>query len=107
MNSDINVEHAAKIAELNDTYRQGLSFTITRGVQALDDLIGLIQAVRDYSDFNEGNDPYGEHDFGVLYWHNDKIFWKIDYYTPELKGWCDPLSPDCNRVLTIMLAEEY
>lgn len=107
MNSDINVEHAAKIAELNDKYRQGLSFTITRGVQALDDLIGLIQAVRDYSDFNGDNDPYGEHDFGVLYWHNDKIFWKIDYYTPELKGWCDPLDNRCTRVLTVMLAEEY
>lgn len=107
MNSDINVERAAKIAELNDKYRQGLSFTITRGVQVLDDLIGLIQAVRDYSDFNEGNDPHGEHDFGVLYWHNDKIFWKIDYYDEAYETWHSPLSPDCHRVLTIMLAEEY
>ena len=30
-----------------------------------------------------------------------------DYYDEDLKHWCDPLDPDCNRVLTIMLAEEY
>lgn len=108
MNSEeVDLVRADKIAELNDAYRRSLCFVITAGVRELDDLMGLVYAVRDFDDFNGGSDPYGEHDFGVLYWHNDKIFWKIDYYTPELKGWCDPLSPDCNRVLTIMLAEEY
>ena len=34
-------------------------------------------------------------------------FWKIDYYDEDLKHWCDPLDPDCNRVLTVMLAKEY
>ena len=37
----------------------------------------------------------------------EKIFWKIDYYDPELKGWCDPLAPQCRRVMTVMLASEY
>jgi len=46
-----------------------------------------------------------------------KFMWNIHLsvakkYTDNLredamKGWCDPLSPDCNRVLTIMRADEY
>ena len=57
--------------------------------------------------FVESNDPYGEHDFGSLNWEGHKIFWKIDYYDPAFKGWCSPLQPECERVLTVMLAEEY
>lgn len=104
----MQTENAVEIAKKNDMFRRSkLGITVTPGAQALEDLGGLIDEVCRFNDFTEDNDPYGEHDFGVLYWHNDKIYWKIDYYTPELKGWCDPLSPDCNRVLTIMLAEEY
>ena len=36
--------------------------------------------VRDYAEFNEDNDPYGEHDFGSLKVAGEKIFWRIDYY---------------------------
>lgn len=53
------------------------------------------------------NDPHGEHDFGSLTVAGKKVFWKIDYYQRDLSGWCDPLSPECRRVLTVMLAEEY
>ncbi|MGH7157810.1 MAG: DUF3768 domain-containing protein [Candidatus Saccharimonadales bacterium] len=35
------------------------------------------------------------------------MFWKIDYYDQELKYGEDPLSLDCRRVLTVMLASEY
>ncbi len=107
MNTDINQEAIAKIAKLNDEYRRGTKFTVTRGVQELVDFLGLIEAVRKYKNFNEDNDPYGEHDFGVLYWCAEKIFWKIDYYDELFEGWRDPLDPTCNRVLTILLAEEY
>ncbi len=99
---------AAEIAKLNDVFREhGLRFTITRGIQAMVDVLGVIEAVRGYADFNEDNDPYGEHDFGSFDWHGEKVFWKIDYYDQMLETWHSPLSPDCNRVLTIMLAEEY
>jgi hypothetical protein len=107
MNTDINQEAIAKIAKLNDEFRKGTHFTVTRGVQSLEDFLGLIEAVRVYKDFNEDNDPYGEHDFGGLNWYDEKIFWKIDYYDELCEGWRDPLDPTCNRVLTIMLAEEY
>jgi hypothetical protein len=64
-------------------------------------------AVRDYKKFNEDNDPYGERDFGSLVWFGEKVFWKIDYYNQALHAWEDPTSPTCQRVLTIMCADEY
>ena len=102
-------ETSAKIAALNDAHRQSMQgCTVTRGIVAMHDKANEVFAsVRDYTDFNEDNDPYGEHDFGSLEVAGERIFWKIDYYDEDLKNWCDPLSPDCRRVLTIMLSEEY
>ena len=96
-------------AELNDKYRQNMTgCTVTQGVAALAPLINdIFVRVRDFSEFTEDNDPYGEHDFGSFEAYAHKMFWKIDYYDENLKYWCDPLDPDCQRVLTIMLAEEY
>lgn len=100
---------SAKIASINDEFRRSMSgCTITRGVTALAPFMNeIFVKVRDFSEFTEDNDPYGEHDFGSFESGEHKLFWKIDYYDENLEKWCDPLSPDCNRVLTIMLAEEY
>ena len=54
--------------------------------------------VKNFDDFNESNDPYGEHDFGSFNHKGEEIFWKIDDYE-GMEGY--------NLVLTIMLAEEY
>lgn len=98
---------ATEIATRNDEFRKGYTFTITRGVQALPDVMDVIEMVRRFNDFTEDNDPYEEHDFGSFDCFGQKLFWKIDYYDQKLQNWCDPLSPDCNRVLTVMLSEEY
>lgn len=102
-------DRAAEIAALNDKHRRSMTgCTITRGVAALAPLMNdIFVRVRDFSKFTEDIDPYGEHDFGGFEILGNKIFWKIDYYDEELKAWCDPLSVECHRVLTIMLAEEY
>ena len=102
-------ETSAKIAAINDEYRRNMEgCTVTRGITAMgEDVNKIFVRVRDFTEFNEDNDPYGEHDFGSLTVSGVKIFWKIDYYDENLEKWCDPLDPDCNRVLTIMLAEEY
>ena len=102
-------ETSAKIAALNDAHRRSMQgCTVTRGVVALGAAANeVFVGVRDYTDFNEDNDPYGEHDFGSLKVAEQKVFWKIDYYDSNLKNWCDPLDPKCRRVVTIMLAEEY
>lgn len=96
-----------KIAKLNDEFRRVETMSVSQGVFNLHDVLGLIRAVREFHDFTEDNDPYGEHDFGSLDWEGDRIFWKIDYYDPSFELWCDPLNPECERVLTVYLAEEH
>jgi hypothetical protein len=109
MNGNVDTARAANIAKLNDRFRgMSLDVIVTRGVvHSVPDVIGLLKAVERFNDFNEDNDPHGEHDFGSLDWYGEKIFWKIDYYTGEYQYWCDPLAPECQRVMTVMLAEEY
>ena len=57
----------------------------------------------------EGNDPYGERDFGALWFANVKIFWKIDDFDRAKRLHSpDPADPAVTcRVLTIMRADEY
>jgi len=96
------------IAALNDTFRQQFNdWYMTTGVQALQDVPGLLKAVQQFNEFTPNNDPYGEHDFGSIVWQNEKTYWKIDYYDQQLQYWCDPLSEECRRVLTVLLASEY
>jgi hypothetical protein len=107
---DIDIERAEKITALNDKFRKValLNVFVTNEVRdTLPDVPGLMQAVRDFDRFTEDNDPYGEHDFGSLEWHGEKVFWKMDYYDQEMKYGRDPLELDCKRVLTVMLASEY
>ena len=101
-------EQATQVAALNDAFREGgFGVTVTRGVKELDDLAGLLRAVRLFDVFTEDNDPYGEHDFGSIIWQEETVLWKIDYYDLELKYGELPLSRNCRRVLTVMLADEY
>lgn len=105
-----DTETSAKIAKLNDAARRNvLRYMTSAGVISLEpSIVGdIYTAVYNYKRFTEDNDPYGEHDFGSLEIHGQKIFWKIDYYDEDLKYWCDPLDSKCRRVVTIMLAEEY
>lgn len=84
---------------------------MTSGVSELplSEQITLMNLVRTFDEFNKNNDPYGEHDFGKIDFNGEPYFWKIDCYDVDFEG----LSPDptdetvTNRVLTIMLAEEY
>ncbi|MBL8122430.1 DUF3768 domain-containing protein [Candidatus Saccharibacteria bacterium] len=90
----MQTENAVEIAMKNDRFRRsGFGVTVTPGVQALEDLVGLIDEVRRFNDFNEDNDPYGEHDFGTVYWLGEKVFWKISYYDQRLEYGEDPLMP--------------
>ena len=103
-----------RIRELNDAFRKsfkGGKVVTTQGVAALGDheYHRVLQAVQEFNDFNEDNDPHGEHDFGSFEYHDQKFFWKIDYYDRNMEfGSEDPSDPETTaRVLTIMLAEEY
>lgn len=108
-------DQRSKVALLNDQFRAtgvGGKTVVTRGVINLgnDTLIGVIKAMREYTTWNEDNDPYGEHDFGILTLANSqKVYFKIDYYDARMEfGSEDPADPEkTTRVLTLMLAEEY
>ena len=96
------------ISMLNDQFRKsGSGVTMTVGAMGLPDVCGLMQSIRSFDKFNEDNDPHGEHDFGSLDWRGNKVFWKIDYYDKDLRGWADPFTKECHRVMTVMLANEY
>jgi len=96
------------ISQLNDAFRRsGRDVMVTPGVRALPDMLGLIKAVQAFDRFTPDNDPNGEHDFGIIGWHTEQTYWKIDYYDQALQYGEDPLSPECRRILTILLASEY
>lgn len=103
-----------KIRELNDTLRttgNGGQMFITKGVlhKGKRFVFEAINAMRLYDDFSKDNDPWSEHDFGSVTVDGEKVFWKIDYYSTDLKmGSEDPSDQNAtSRVLTIMLAAEY
>ncbi len=112
-------DQAKRIRALNDRFRQGdISIPgrtmMTAGVQAL--LAGdparisaLLASIRSFDAFTGDNDPHGEHDFAAIEYAREKLFWKIDYYAPDLEhGSEDPANLSITvRVMTIMLAEEY
>ena len=106
------------IRDLNDRFRKGDravpgSWMITAGVQTLiDDDTNkalLISTVASFEAFDEDNDPHHEHDFGAFEFAGQRLFWKIDYYAPDLQhGSEDPAdTTQTIRVLTIMRADEY
>jgi hypothetical protein len=107
-------EKITKISELNDALRAGTGsgrVMITAGVVAKGDafVARATKAVQEFKDFTEGDDPYGEHDFGAFDLDGEKLFWKIDYYDQNMEnGSEDPANPAVTtRVLTILLASEY
>ena len=102
------------IALLNDAFRRTFSggkVTMTAGVYALPDMVkaAALQKAATFDQFNEDNDPHGEHDFGSFELCGRKFFWKIDYYDRAMEyGSEDPSDPEqTTRVMTVMLASEY
>ena len=103
-----------QIRALNDQLRQNFSegkAVMTCGVAALgaEAVARIIHAIAAYDDFCHANDPYEEHDFGSFEADGHVIFFKIDYFDKNLTYHSpDPSDPSVTeRVITIMLAEEY
>jgi hypothetical protein len=114
MEHDIQRARAAIIAKLNDEFRRSGGngrVVVTRGVLGVgyDFAAQAMNGVSDFTAFNEGNDPYDEHDFGAFTLRGREVCFKIDYYDAAMEyGSNDPANPDITtRVLTIMLAEEF
>jgi len=120
----MTIEHTRRLNDLARTQPQiaNATWVLTQGVLHLladempDDERAIAErtkalrhAVATFANWTEGNDPYGEHDFGAFVLFGQKLFFKIDYYHPDH----DTHAPErgnvelCRRVLTVMLAEEY
>ncbi len=103
-----------RIRELNDQLRTTLTggrVLITPGVAALgsESVERVVKAITAFDNFCNENDPYTEHDFGALDVEGKKVFFKIDYYDKSFRAHSpDPSDPAVTeRVITLMLAEEY
>jgi hypothetical protein len=102
------------IRALNDKLRRDLTTgtaLITAGVAALgaEAVARIVKTIAVFDDFCHENDPYEEHDFGSFEVGGHKLFFKIDYYDKS-RTYHSPDSSDpsvTERVITIMLAEEY
>ena len=106
--------NTSRIRLLNDQLRRtftGGRVVMSAGIAALPDdaKAEVFVNVREFAEFNDDNDPHGEHDFGRFELNGQQFFWKIDYYDERLKwGSDDPADLEkTTRVLTIMFREEY
>ncbi len=118
MYDEDNPEHVDRCRMLNDHLRNTMGqndeknvVMLTVGLRAEGDefVASALTAVREFSDFNEDNDPYLEHDIICVIVDGQKVMAKIDYYDNDLKfhspDKADPAAT--KRVLTIMLTSEY
>jgi hypothetical protein len=103
-----------QIRTLNDQLRQNFSegtAVITCGVAALgaEAVARIVKTIAIFDDFCHANDPHQEHDFGAFKADGHAIFFKIDYYDKSLKYHSTDATDKSvtERVITIMLAEEY
>ncbi len=115
---------AKLIAQQNDEFRKNVGslnsnskvlgkYSMTQGVSALSNFERLetVLKIKGFNNFNDDNDPHGEHDYGQFQLENNKqdIIWKIDYYDTNYEyGSEDPSDlVKTRRVLTVMLPCEY
>jgi hypothetical protein len=105
-----------RIRALNDDLRQNISrghgrAVMTTGIAALgaEAVARIVKTIEVYDDFCHANDPHEEHDFGAFDAEGHTVFFKIDYYDSDMAMHSpDPAdSAVTERVITIMLAEEY
>jgi len=110
-------QRTERVRKLNDQFRKDPTrfgrAVVTRGVNEFgpDFVLLATRAVASFMDFTKDNDPYGEHDFGSFEQGGKKLFWKIDAYEKGSNYTAGAETPEnaqmTDRVLTIMLAEEY
>ncbi|CAM2008798.1 DUF3768 domain-containing protein [Acanthopleuribacter pedis] len=80
---------------------------VTRSVGEAGNVDAIVDAVKTFDNFTEGNDPHHQHDFGAFEIDGERYFFKIDYYDKEVTYGVDPMEEEPFRVMTIMRADEY
>ena len=105
---------AERVRQLNDAFRRsfvGGVVVVTAGFDALsaERRRVILAKIRAFDEFDEDNDPHGEHDLGLVEVGDIRCLWKIDHYDKDMELMSpDPANPEVTtRVLTVMLADEY
>ena len=113
------VDKVTAIRNINDLFRKtfdkkyGVVFLSNQTARLFEQgspgFFEMINAIRTFDNFTSGDDPYKEHDFFSIVIQDEKLFIKIDYYTPDLKGGSEyPECIDrCQRVLNIIHSSDY
>ena len=103
-----------RIRALNDQFRRtgfGGKIMLTCTVAALptEKQAEIMRRVHTFTDFDEKNDPHGEHDMGFFEIGGSKYWFKLDYYDRSMEyGSPDAADPTLTvRVLTIGAPEDY
>jgi hypothetical protein len=113
--------NTARSRELNDALRscrEPIAALIANGSIMLTQALAMrgepfvsraLAAVAGFDEFSEDNDPWQEHDMAFLDVDGARIFFKVDYYDPEMRHLsADASNPEITRrVLTIGLASDY
>jgi len=106
----------SEIQKGNDLLRKTLhsylgKVVLSRSVALHPDKERILDAVRAFNDFHEGNDPNGEHEFALFQVEviggMEKFCFKIDYYDEAYEWGADPYCDPFKRMITIMLASDY
>lgn len=112
-NSPIS-ERTDRIRQLNDqlrTLRGSGEIHIVGALAEMDEETQkkVLTAIMTFAGFNDGDDPYGEHDFGAVTVAGERFMFKIDYYAPDLEsGSDDPADPAKTvRVMSVFHASDY
>lgn len=111
-------EKKARIRELNDDLRTNgkgrngrivLVGSLANEIGNDELMIEVIRAVRTFTDFDEDNDPHGEHDCATFQVDSRDYLFKIDYYAlDEQQGSEHPEDPNVTiRIMSVMYAEDY
>lgn len=106
------------IAEQNDLFRQKPTcneasgrwvYTAAINEQGPAFLAGCVNAVGEYRDFTEDNDPYGTHEMGFMTVQGKAVWWKIDLFDQAYNmGSPNPsVLLKTRRVLTILFPDDY
>jgi hypothetical protein len=118
MSERITDEKKARIAALNDelrtrrTARNGRIIVTGALIEETGDgekMARILDAIRDFSDFNDDNDPHGERDYGRVTVDGEEIMFKFDYYALNEENLSEhPEDPNVTiRVMSVFYASDY
>lgn len=114
MNISSASAHSDAVRDHNDHFRRSLTggtLALTASIVELgaEAQARIIEAVRAFDSFDAENDPHREHDFGALDVDGVRVFFKLDYFdlTRSMHSPDPADASGTERVMTIMLAEEY